>query len=75
MSSDELNYFRARAIEERERAGAATSSAIRAVHLELALRYDQLAGELRRTEELQLSHDAVRRSLDLLRTTNVMVEY
>ena len=73
MSFDDLNYYRARAIEERERACTAPSPAIRAVHLKFAARYDQLAGGLRSTNELELSREAIRRSLDLLNATRQMV--
>lgn len=69
MSSDDLKYFRARAAEERERASTAASAAIRSVHLELAVRYDQLAGKLHTTTQMQSSLEAVQRSLQLLRVT------
>ena len=73
MSFDDLNYFRARAIEERKRASTAPSTVIRTVHLKFAERYEQIAGGLRSTNELESSREAIRRSLDLLNATRQMV--
>jgi hypothetical protein len=50
----ELVYYRRRAAEERAAAAAAPSKRVRAVHLDLAMRYDErvvaLAADQRRTE-------------------------
>lgn len=70
MSSNDFRYFRARAVEERARASAAPSEAIRAVHIEFAARYDQMAGRLQTAGQLESSRNAVQRSLELLRTTD-----
>ena len=43
MSSDEIEYFRARAAQEREAAADATQSNVAAIHEELARLYDALA--------------------------------
>ena len=74
MPSEDFSYFRARAVEERERALAAASPTVRAVHLDFAGRYDRMATGLHPAEELQLSHDAVRRSLSLLRAKHLANE-
>jgi hypothetical protein len=71
--SEDIRYFRARALEERQRALAAASPAIRAIHLEFALRYEHLAGEMRAADDMQSSHAAVQRSMNLLRTTNELL--
>lgn len=73
MPSDEIRYARARAVEERQRASAAANPQIRAIHLEFAARYDQLAGSLNTANEMQLSRDAVARSLALLKATRRLV--
>ena len=73
MASDDLSYFRARAVEERERASSASSAAIRTVHLDFANKYDQLVSGLRSTSEVQLSRDAIRRSFDLLSATSRLI--
>jgi len=53
MVSD-LVYYRQRSAEERAAAAAAPSERVRAVHLDLAMRYDErlvsLAAEQRRSE-------------------------
>jgi len=53
MVSD-LVYYRRRSAEERAAAAAAPSEKVRAVHLDLAMRYDErlvsLAAEQRRSE-------------------------
>jgi hypothetical protein len=53
MEAD-LVYYRRRSAEERAAAAAATSERVRAVHLDLAMRYDErvvaLAAEQRRCE-------------------------
>lgn len=69
MNQEDLKYFHARAVEERERASAAASAPIRSAHLEFASKYDQMAGRLRTDAELQSSRDAVHRSLELLKAT------
>ena len=69
MPSENIDYFRARALEERERAAAAADPAIRAVHLDFAGRYEAAAGQLRSDRELKGSRAAVERSLHLLKTT------
>lgn len=73
MPSEDIKYFRARALEERQRALAASSPAIRAIHLEFAIRYEQLAGEMRAADDMQSSHLAIQRSMDLLRSTNELL--
>ena len=73
MSSDNLSYFRARAVEERERASAAANFEIRAVHLDFAARYEHLTAELSSVEPLRQSRVAIRRSLGLLAATSQMV--
>jgi hypothetical protein len=51
---DDLGYYRRRAAEERAAASAASNDRVRAVHLDLAVRYDAravaLAAEQRRAE-------------------------
>lgn len=51
MSQDDQDYYRARAIEERERAGSSDSANVREIHDELARLYEALAeqAELRPT--------------------------
>ena len=73
MPSEDVSYFRARAVEEREQASAAVSPAVRAVHLDFAGRYDRMATGPHSEEKLRLSQEAVRRSLSLLRATNHFV--
>lgn len=73
MPSNDIEYFRDRALEERQRAAAAVSAAIRTVHLEFAVRYEQLAGELRTALEMRSSRQAVHRSMELLKTTDGLV--
>lgn len=73
MPSEDISYFRARAVEEREWALAAASPAVRAVHLDFAGRYDRMVARPRSAEELQFSQEAIRRSLCLLRATNHFV--
>ncbi len=53
MSSDEIEYYRARAIEEREAAADASQSNVAAIHEELARLYEALADqpELRRIRQ------------------------
>lgn len=45
MTSDDVEYYRARAIEEREHALAADRQNVAAIHLELASLYDALVAE------------------------------
>ena len=72
MPSEDIRYFRARALEERQRALAVPSPAIRAIHLEFALRYEHLDGEMRAADDLQSSHAAVQRSMDWRRRRGVL---
>ncbi|MCL6697198.1 hypothetical protein LZ496_00130 [Sphingomonas sp. NSE70-1] len=43
MSSDDIEYYRARAAQERAAAADATQSEVAAIHLELARLYEALA--------------------------------
>jgi hypothetical protein len=54
MTSNDVEYYRARAIQEREHALAADRQDVAAIHLELASLYDALVAEpeLRPTPEL-----------------------
>lgn len=45
MTSD-AEYYRARALEERDRAATATEPKIVAIHLELATKYESLANDV-----------------------------
>ena len=72
MPSEDLKYLRSRATEERERASAATSRRIRAVHLEFAKRYEEMAHQLAVSEEMESSREAINNSLGLLRATGRM---
>lgn len=45
MTSKDVEYYRARAIEEREHALAADRQDVAAIHLELARLYDALVAE------------------------------
>ena len=45
MSSDDADYYRNRAAEERDRAATADRPAIAEIHLELAQKYERLASE------------------------------
>ena len=45
MASDDVDYYRARATEEREHALAADRQDVAAIHLELAQLYDALVTE------------------------------
>ena len=74
MSSKDANYARMRAVEERERASAAANPRIRAIHMELASKYDELAGNLNSAEETQLSRKAVGRSWALLKATGKLIQ-
>jgi hypothetical protein len=73
MSSEETEYFRMRALEERQRAVNAASPVVRAAHLEFAIRYEKFAGELNTAGEMRSSQMAVERSMDLLRNTDELV--
>lgn len=73
MPSADAQYFRARALEERQRAVGAASPVVRAVHLEFAMRYEHLAGELDTADGMRSSQSAVQRSMELLRATNELV--
>lgn len=55
MPSEDVSYFRARAVEEREQASAAAIPAVRAVHLDFADRYDRMATGPHSGNELRLS--------------------
>ena len=43
--SHDPSYYAARAVEERRLAMASADAKVRAIHLEMALKYDALAGE------------------------------
>ena len=73
MSSEETEYFRMRALEERQRAVNAASPVVRAAHLEFAIRYERVAGELNTAGEMRSSQLAVERSMELLRNTDKLV--
>ena len=73
MPSPDVDYFRTRAIEERQRAVEASSPVIRAVHYDHAARYEQLAGEIRTADEMRSSRSAVQRSMELLRNTDELL--
>lgn len=69
MPSGEPGYFRLRAAEERDCASAARDPKSRAVHLDLAQRYEQASGVLS-DELVQRSYEALCRSLNLLSETS-----
>ena len=48
MSSPQQDYYRARAIEEREAAAKSTESNVAGLHLQMARMFDSLADELDR---------------------------
>ena len=73
MSSDDLRYLRGRAAEERRRALLAASPDVRAMHLDLARRYDQASGKVDNAEHMRSSREAVERSLKLLAQTSLQV--
>ena len=73
MPTESLEYFRVRAAEERKRASAAPSENIRAIHLELAQRYEHACGRVDTDLHMQSSRDAIARSLNLLSTTSLPV--
>lgn len=72
MSDQDLSYFRLRAAEERQRAADAAEPNIRAIHLELAHRYDQAATA---TLEAMVpgSRVAIQASINLLRATRSQI--
>ena len=45
MSSNDIAYYLARAVDERERASQANSESIAQIHLDLAEKYEALADE------------------------------
>lgn len=47
MSSNDIDYYRARAVDEHECAAKADGESIARIHLELAEKYEALAGEAR----------------------------
>ena len=59
MSSDDIEYYRARAAEERRAAADATQSEVAAIHAELARLYEALIGQ----PELGLGRGVVRSSV------------
>jgi hypothetical protein len=63
-----------RALKERQRATTAPTPAIRGIHLDLAIRYEQLASEMVTANELRSSNMAVARSMALLRNTAALVD-
>lgn len=69
MFSGDLTYLRRRAAEERQRAIAALSPDVRALHLDLAKHYDRASGQLDNAEHMRSSREAVERSLRLLGQT------
>ena len=73
MPSPDVDYLRTRALEERQRALEASSPVIRALHYDHALRYEQLAGQMRTADEMRSSRSAVQRSMDLLRNTDELL--
>lgn len=56
MSLNNVDYFRRRALEERQRAAAATSPEAAGIHQELARQYEDL---LASTDELPLARPAI----------------
>lgn len=47
IDSDDIDYFNARALAERELSEAATDEAVAQVHLKLAERYERLVARLK----------------------------
>lgn len=85
MSPDDLQFLARRANEERRRAAASSDPAVAAMHLELAVRYELMidngtrAAETRASvsqsyNEVRVSRDAIRRSMDLLSSTAGVVK-
>ena len=68
MPSANLEYFRARALKERERAAACVDPDLRAVHLDFARRYEAAAGHAVAESQLQTSRAIIRQSRQLLET-------
>ena len=66
-SPEDLDYFRVRAAEERQRASAATDPEVRRVHLDLARRYAIAAGS---HDHVESARDAISRSFSLLSGTS-----
>lgn len=48
MSSAQQDYYRARAVEERDAASASSESSVAGLHLQMARMYESLADELDR---------------------------
>lgn len=69
MSSDDLEYLRTRAAEERRRAVAAADPNIGQIHADFARQYEAAAAKISTTRALQGSRDAIQRSLNLLAET------
>ena len=69
MPSSEVQYFRARAREERDRAMEAPDRTIAAVHVRFAIEYEAAAKRLVEGEQLQSTRDALQRSHQLLHAT------
>ena len=68
--SETLNYFRERAAEERTRAVQASDPKVRAIHLELALRYDEAVRGTVSEKLIGGARKAIEQSFDLLRSTS-----
>ena len=62
MSPIDVEYYRARAIEERERALAADQQEVAEIHLELARLYDALVNEPAIRPKLSITTTPKRRS-------------
>jgi hypothetical protein len=74
MFSNDLEYFAQRACEERERALAAPSPNIEAIHFELAAKYEALAAGHETPEQVRSSQAALLRSSELLYRTSAQID-
>ena len=70
MPSEDIEYFRARAVEERQRAIAAEDPNIRTLHLEFARSYERVLHEAKDRRMLEASRNAIKSSLNLLKATS-----
>lgn len=71
MPSDELEYLRACAAEERKRAADGADANFRALHLDFALRYERAIHNVGHNKVMRMSQGTIEQSNDLLRATRV----
>ena len=59
MSTSDKDYYRARALEERDRAQTANERKIAAIHRDLAKKYEALEKEVERQPNFRSARDAM----------------